>query len=171
MSAGSVTTSSISTSQLVVNGNDVTTILEPGGNLNGNSATITGTFKAADVVTNSVGIILASGMLIPDHTSPVSFAINLNSGSNETIATSPTPKTQIGFICATVFDNNKTDYGIGLYTRAKILDNSFYNVFIEKNSGPIILTLNTDNGMLTIGTNSLVNPVSFEIKALNLFEN
>lgn len=165
---GSITTPSISTDQLVVNGNDVTSVLQAGGNLNSNSATISGALTADDVITNSVGIVIATGTL-PQ--SPATATFNLNNiVASQTIATNPTPTTQSGFICATVIDNTSNEGAVGLYTRAKILNNNFYNAFIEKTFGPLILSLNTDTGILTIGTNSPTNTLWFEIKALNLFE-
>ena len=169
LSAGSITTPSLSTSQLIVINNDVTSVLQAGGNLNSNSATISGSVQADDIITNSIGIIISNGIIQPH---PVVSTYNLNNlYANSLIATSPNPTSQVGFICVTAVDNS-TNIGssVGLYTRAKIYGQSFYTILMEKNREPINVSLNTDTGVLTINTNSTTHPLSFEIKALNLFE-
>jgi hypothetical protein len=168
LSAGSITTPSLSTSQLIVNNNDVTSVLQSGGNLNSNSATISGSVEAADIITNSMGIIISNGTLSPSPTVSTYHLNNLYATSS--FATSPNPTSQVGFICVTAFDNITNIGSVGLYTRAKIYGHNFYTILMEKNRCPINVSLNTDTGLLTINTNSTTNHLLFEIKALNLFE-
>jgi len=55
-----------------------------------------------------------------------------------------------------------------LYTRGKMWNVTVYTVIFEKNTNnDSSISLNTDTGILTISTN---NDITFEIKALNLFE-
>ena len=166
---GSITTPSISTDQLVVNGHDVTSVLQAGGNLNSNSATISGDLTAGDVITNSVGISLVNGIIQPY---PAELTVHLNElYSPAQITTPQAPKSQIGFICVTLLDDSDSTGAIGLYTRAKMFAFDVYNVLMEKNNNNnLIASLDTTTGLLTIKTMSTTNSLSFEVKALNLFE-
>jgi hypothetical protein len=163
---GSITTPSISTDQLVVNGHDVTSVFQTGGNLNSNSANISGTLTADDVITNSVGISLVTGIIQP---SPAELTIQLNElYSPVQIANT---LSQIGFICVTLLDDSDSTGAIGLYTRAKMFTFDVYSVLMEKNNNNnLIASLDTTTGLLTIKTMSTTNSLSFEVKALNLFD-
>lgn len=168
----SLTTNSLDTEKLLVNGNDVTEVLRANGNLNAtdisaNSATIKNTLTADNIITNSAGVILASGNLISN-----TLIIDLNNVPVSQYSSSSIAKnsasSHIGYICVSLTDNTNLTGSIALYTRGKMWNLTVYTVIFEKNTNSnSTINLNTENGSLTIKTN---NNINFEIKALNLFE-
>jgi hypothetical protein len=171
--SNSLTTKSVNTDQLVVNGNDVTQVLQAGGSLtatsvSGTSATISDTLTAGNIITNSTGVILTNGN-ITNHT----ITIDLNSiqqPGNYTPSpiVNSSPSAHMGYISVSLTDNTNLKGSLALYTRGKMWNVTVYTVLFEKNTDTdSSISLNTDNGLLTIST---INHVTFEIKALNLFE-
>lgn len=170
--SNSITTNNISTENLIVNGTDVTQVLQSDGSLNastlsGNSATVSGTLTAGNIITNSSGVILASGTINNE-----TVTINLNniqqSNYTQSSIVNPSPSSHVGLICVSLIDNTNYKGSIGLYTRGKMWNLTVYTIILEKNSGddPTV-NLNTETGELKIRTD---NDITFEIKALNLFE-
>ena len=165
--SNSITTDSLNTENLVVNGTDVTQVLQSGGSLSGDSATISGTLTAGNVITNSTGVILASGTLNDNSVTVDLDTIQNNSSYTHSSIVNSSSNSHVGFICVSLIDNTNTG-SIALYTRGKMLNLTVYTVIFEKNTNnDSTVSLNTDNGSLTIST---TKNISFEIKALNLFE-
>lgn len=172
--SNSITTDRLSTENLVVNGNDVTQVLQSSGSLNatslsGTTATISDTLTAGNVITNSTGVILATGTL-NNHT----ITVDLNAIQNPSSSYTPSsivntsPNSHVGFICVSLIDTNLLTGSIALYTRGKMWNLTVYTVIFERNTNTdSTVSLNTENGILTISTTT---NISFEIKALNLFE-
>lgn len=168
-----IITNSLNTEKIVVNGNDVTPLLQSGGSLNstglsGDSASISDTLTAEKVITNSAGVILAHGTI---SNNIVTFDLNTiqhSSSYTQSSIVNPLPESHVGFICASLIDNTNSSGSIALYTRGKMLNLTVYTVIFEKNTNTdSTVSLNTDSGILTIST---INNITFEIKALNLFE-
>lgn len=168
-----IITNSLNTENIIVNGKDVTQILQSGGSLNstglsGDSASISDTLTAEKVITNSAGVILAHGTI---SNNIVTFDLNTiqhSSSYTQSSIVNPLPESHVGFICASLIDNTNSSGSIALYTRGKMLNLTVYTVIFEKNTNTdSTVSLNTDSGTLTIST---INNITFEIKALNLFE-
>jgi hypothetical protein len=172
--SNSITTNTLNTENLVVNGNDVTQFLQSGGSLNatslsGTSATISDTLTAGNVITNSASVILATGTL-NDNTMMVDLNTIQHSASSYTQSSivNPSPNSHVGFICVSLIDDPNLTGSIALYTRGKMWNLTVYTVIFEKNTNTdSTVSLNTDSGTLTISTSK---NITFEIKALNLFE-
>lgn len=134
----------------------------------GTSATISDTLTAGNVITNSVSVILAMGTLNND-----TMTVNLNSilpssSYTQSSIVNPSPNSHVGFICVSLIDNTNLTGSIALYTRGKMWELTVYTVIFEKNTNTdSTVSLNTDSGALTISTSK---NITFEIKALNLFE-
>ena len=170
--SNSLTTNSLNTENLIVNGNDVTQVLQSGGSLNatslsGDSATISGTLTAGNVITNSTGVILATGTLNSDTMTVDLNSILPSSSYTQSSIVNPSPSSHVGFICVSLIDTHFSG-SIALYTRGKMWNLTVYTVIFEKNTNTdSTVSLNTDSGTLTIST---TRDITFEIKALNLFE-
>ena len=173
LNADDITTNSLNTDQLVVNGNDVTQVLQAGGSLtatslSGTSATISDTLTGDNIVTNSIGVILASGNITNN---TVTFDLNnIQQPGNYTQSSivNYSPSAHIGYISVSLTDNTNLKGSLALYARGKMWNLTVYNVIFEKNTDSnSSISLNTDTGILTITT---IDNVIFEIKALNLFE-
>lgn len=171
--SNSLTTNSLNTDQLVVNGNDVTQVLQAEGSLtatslSGTSATISDTLTGDNIVTNSIGVILASGNITNN---TVTFDLNnIQQPGNYTQSSivNYSPSAHIGYISVSLTDNTNLKGSLALYARGKMWNLTVYNVIFEKNTDSnSSISLNTDTGILTITT---IDNVIFEIKALNLFE-
>ena len=166
--SNSLTTNSFNTQSLVVNGNDVTQVLQAGGSLAGTSATISDTLTAGNIITNSTGVILASGNITNN-----TVTIDLNSiqqlgNYTQSSIVNSSLSAHIGYISVSLTDNTNLTGSLALYTRGKMWNLTVYTVLFEKNTNnDSSISLNTDTGILTISTN---NDITFEIKALNLFE-
>lgn len=132
------------------------------------SASISDTLTAEKVITNSAGVILAHGTI---SNKIVTFDLNTIQHSSSYTSSSivnPSPEFHVGFICASLIDNTNSSGSIALYTRGKMWDLTVYTVIFEKNTNAdSTVSLNTDSGTLTISTSK---NITFEIKALNLFE-
>jgi len=171
--SNSVTTNSLYAENLIVNGNNVTQVLQAGGSLNatslsGDSATISGTLTAGSVITNSTGVVLASGNLISNTVTIDLNTIQQSSSYTQSSIVNPSPSAHVGYICVSLIDSNNLTGSIALYTRGKMWNVTVYTVIFEKNTNnDSSISLNTDTGILTMSTN---NDITFEIKALNLFE-
>lgn len=172
LNANSLTTNNLNTQNLVVNGNDVTQVLQSGGSLNatslsGTSAAISDTLTAGNVITNSTSVMLATGTL-NSNTMTVDLNTVQQPGSyTQSSIVNPSPNSHVGFICVSLIDTNSTG-SIALYTRGKMWNLTVYTVIFEKNTNTdSTVSLNTDSGALTIST---TRDITFEIKALNLFE-
>lgn len=171
--SNSLTTNNLNTENLVVNGNDVTQVLQSGGSLNatslcGTSATISDTLTVGNVITNSASVILAAGTL-NNNTMTVYLDTIQHPGSyTQSSIVNPSPNSHVGFICVSLIDNANLTGSIALYTRGKMWNLTVYTVIFEKNiNTDSTVSLNTNSGSLTIST---TKNISFEIKALNLFE-
>lgn len=171
--SNSLTTNSLNTEQLIVNGNDVTQVLQTGGNLtatrvSGNSATITGTLTAGNIITNSTGVILASGNIVNNTVTIDLNTIQQPGNYTQSSIVNSSASVHIGYICVSLTDNTNLTGSLSLYTRGKMWNLTVYTVIFEKNTNSeSSISLNTDTGLLTITT---INNVNFEIKALNLTE-
>lgn len=166
--SNSLTTNSLNTEQLVVNGNDVTQVLQAGGSLTGNSATITGTLTAGNIITNSAGVILASGNIVNNTVTIDLNTIQQPGNYTQSSIVNSSASVHIGYICVSLTDTTHSSGSLSLYTRGKMWNLTVYTVIFEKNTNnESSISLNTDTGLLTITT---INNVNFEIKALNLTE-
>lgn len=169
LNADDITTESLNTNQLVVNGIDVTQALQAGGSLTGPSVTISDTLTAGNIITNSAGVVLATGNITNER-----VTIDLNSiqqpAGNYTRSSivNSSASVHIGYICVSLADDSNSTGSLALYTRGKMPNLTVYTVLFEKNTNSdSSISLNTDTGVLTIKT---INNVTFEIKALNLLE-
>ena len=171
--SNSLTTNSLNTDQLVVNGNDVTQVLQAGGSLtatslSGTSATISDTLTAGKIITNSTGVILASGYITSNTVTIDLNTIQQSGNYTQSSILNSSPSAHIGYISVSLTDHNNFTGSLALYTRGKMWNLTVYTVLFEKNTNSnSSISLNTDTGFLTITT---INSVKFEIKALNLFE-
>ena len=168
--SNSLTTNSLNTDQLVVKGNDVTQVLQAGGSLSGTSATISDTLTAGKIITNSIGVILARGNIASNTVTIDLNTIQQQPAGNYTRSSivNSSASAHIGYICVSLADDTNLTGSLALYTRGKMWNLTVYTVLFEKNTNSnSSISLNTDTGLLTITT---INNVTFEIKALNLFE-
>ena len=166
LNSENATITNVTATSLIVNGQDINQIVQPGGGLSGDSGTISGTLTANNIITNAVGVILAFGTL---NNNTITVDLNdISPSYTHSHIANHSPNSHVGFICVSLRDNVNSTGSIALYTRGKIGNLIVYTVIFEKNTNAdSTVSLNTDTGTLTLATNE---DITFEIKALNLFE-
>lgn len=151
---------SLTADGLVLNDNDIPLLLP--------SSRKTDTLTTDNIITNSIGVILARGNIKND-----TVTIDLNSIQQpgnyaQSSIVNFSPSAHIGYISVSLTDNTNLTGSLALYTRGKMLNLTVYTVLFEKNTNSnSSISLNTESGLLTLTT---INNVNFEIKALNLIE-